>query len=190
MNKKNIVSILLAVVISIAIIGCNSAPTAVVDKNSPKEQIRQVQQRLKDLGYYQMTVDGIFGNGTKEAVKAFQRDKKLHADGIIGENTLKALDISFANKAGKYTTSELDLLARLVHGEAKNKSYVEKVAVAAIVLNRVKHPDFPNTVAGVIYQHGAFNSVSGAGFNKTPYKAAYDAARDAMHGFDPTLGQV
>ncbi len=148
-------------------------------------QTKQVQQKLKSLGYYKKSVDGIFGSGTRSAVKAFQRDYGLVVDGIVGPKTLKALGLS---SSSSQSSSDLYLLAKCVYAESRGEPYEGQVAVAAVILNRVKNPQFPNTIAGVIYQPWAFSSVQDGQINLEPNQTAYNAARDAMNGWDPTYG--
>ena len=157
------------------------------------ETVRQVQTKLKQWGYYSGSVDGVFGQSTYEAVTWFQRANGLTADGTVGGATLAALGIS-AQSAGETSaasaagTSDVELLAHCVYGEARGEPYVGKVAVAAVVLNRVKSSSFPNTISGVIYQDGAFTCVSDGQLYLTPDEDAYRAARDALNGWDPTYG--
>lgn len=148
---------------------------------------KQVQQKLKDLGYYKGAVDGIFGSQTIQAVKNFQRDYGLKVDGIVGTKTLNALGIG---GGGKYSSSDIYLLAKCVHAEARGEPYVGQVAVAAVILNRVKDPNFPNTISGVIYQPWAFTAVHDGQINLEPNQSAYNAATDAMNGWDPTYGCI
>ena len=151
-------------------------------------QTKQVQQKLKNLGYYKKKVDGIFGSGTRTAVRNFQRDWGLKVDGIVGKNTAKALGLNFFGSSNTGSNSDLYLLAKCVYAEARGESYVGQVAVAAVILNRVESPDFPNTVAGVIYQPWAFTAVNDGQINLEPNQTAYNAARDALNGWDPTYG--
>ena len=126
-------------------------------------EVTQIQTKLKRWGYYNGNIDGIYGSQTLEAVKYFQRKNGLKVDGIAGEQTLKAMGImtSSSNSTGSTTnSSDLNLLSRLIYGEARGESYTGQVAVGAVVLNRVKSSSFPNTIAGVIYQSGAFDVVS------------------------------
>lgn len=157
-------------------------------KGDTAANVKLVQERLTKLGYYDYGVDGIFGSRTRKAVKAFQRDSGLIADGIVGARTEKALGITLSGGTGSLTSSELNLLARCVYSEARGEPYAGQVAVAAVVLNRVRSSKFPNTVAGVIYQKGAFTAVSDGQINLTPNQTAYNAARDALNGWDPTNG--
>ena len=134
-------------------------------------------------------VDGIWGSRTLAAVKNFQHDKGLVADGIVGAKTEKALGVTLNQSSSTSLSSpELNLLARCVYSEARGEPYTGQVAVAAVVLNRVRSSSFPNTVSGVIYQPGAFTAVSDGQINLTPNETAYKAARDALNGWDPTNG--
>ena len=153
-------------------------------------QVTLIQQKLKQYGYFSGTVDGIFGQDTYNAVTYFQRKNELTADGVVGKSTAAALGISLTGSvaAAGYNESETYLLGRLVHGEARGEPYVGKVAVAAVVLNRVKSPSFPNTISGVVYQSGAFDAVSDGQIYLTPDEDSLRAARDALNGWDPTGG--
>ncbi len=147
-------------------------------------QNKEIQQRLKDLGYYNGAIDGVLGSGSVAAIKAFQRDNGLKADGIVGAKTAAKLNISITSQ----NSNDIYLLAKCVHAEARGEVYVGQVAVAAVILNRVKSPDFPNTIAGVVYQPWAFTAVHDGQINLEPNQSAYNAARDAMNGWDPTYG--
>lgn len=172
------------------------APTALaaVYWGQSGETVRRMQQKLKQWGYYTGTVDGVFGQGTYDAVIRFQQKNGLTADGVAGTATLAAMGITETAAASAVTTaassyaSEVELLARLIHGEARGEPYVGMVAVGAVVLNRVKSSRFPNTMAGVIYQSGAFDAVSDGQINLTPSEQSRRAARDALNGWDPTGG--
>lgn len=153
---------------------------------------KEVQTVLKKWGYYKGAVDGINGPQTKEAVKKFQRKYGLTADGIVGPLTASkmGLKVSGGTSSSSYNNNDLYLLAKLVHSEARGEIYTGQVAVAAVVLNRVKDSRFPNTIAGVIYQPWAFTAINDGQFNLEPNQTAYQAARDAMNGWDPTYGAV
>lgn len=162
---------------------------AYVVKGNTSANIRTVQQRLANLGYYNYKVDGIWGWRTTSAVKKFQRDYGLTVDGIVGKNTEKALKITLSSSSSSsLSTSERNLLARCVYAEARGEPYAGQVAIAAVVLNRVRSSSFPNTVSGVIYQRGAFTCVSDGQINMTPNSTAYKAVTDAINGWDPTNG--
>ncbi|PWM50197.1 MAG: spore cortex-lytic enzyme [Bacillota bacterium] len=168
---------------------------AVLKEGSRGNDVKTVQDKLRRWGYYKGSVDGIYGPKTKEAVKYFQRKNGLTADGIVGKKTFEALGMmEQANGSGSqssnngYTNSDTYLLARCIYGEARGESYTGQVAVGAVVLNRVKSPDFPNTISGVIYQKHAFTAVSDGQINLTPDQTAINAAKDALNGWDPTGG--
>lgn len=156
------------------------------------------QKKLKQWGYYYGAVDGIYGPKTYAAVVKFQRKNGLKEDGVIGQNTRKALGISEKEVKGVYNSTsrgvsrkdDITLLAMAIHGEARGEPYVGQVAVAAVILNRVKHPSFPNTIAGVIFQPGAFTAVDDGQIYLTPNNESYKAARDALNGWDPTGGAI
>ncbi len=169
---------------------------AVYKQGNRGSTVRKIQQKLKNWGYYTGSVDGIFGPKTKEAVKYFQRKNNLTADGVVGNQTLKALGMSSyitsGNQGGSssYSDSDVMLLAKLIYGEARGESYVGQVAVGAVVMNRIKSASFPNTMAGVIYQSYAFTAVDDGQINLTPNATAKKAAQDAMNGWDPTYGAL
>ena len=167
-----------------------TAQGATLTLGSRGERVALIQQRLKDWGDYQGAVDGVFGRGTYNAVVHFQRRSGLTADGRVGRKTAAALGVSLTGtvSAALYRESELSILARLVSGEARGEPYIGQVAVAAVVLNRVRSDDFPDTVAAVIFQPGAFDAVWDGQVAMTPTDSALRAARDAMNGWDPTGG--
>ena len=203
MKKIFKVSLIALMILSIGIFAGASSPTAttepvsyvaVITQGSTGATVKTIQRKLKNWGYYKGAVDGIFGAKTKEAVKYFQRKNGLKVDGIVGNNTLKALGISASasnqSGSGSYSNSDLMLLARLIYGEARGESYVGQVAVGAVVLNRVKSASFPNTMAGVIYQRYAFTAVEDGQINLTPNETAKKAAQDALNGWDPSYGSL
>ncbi len=156
---------------------------------STGNEVTQIQTKLKRWGYYNGSVDGIYGTQTYNAVKYFQRKNGLTVDGIAGKNTLAAMGI-YSNTTTGTNTANVELLAKLIHGEARGEPYKGMVAVGAVVLNRVDDSRFPSTIAGVIYQAGAFDAVSDGQINMTPSTSAYNAARDALNGWDPSGGAV
>ena len=167
-----------------------SASASVVAWGSRGSQVSLVQQKLKQYGYYDGAVDGVFGKETYNAVVWFQEKNGLKADGAVGPSTAAALGITLTGtvSASTYQESEVRILARLVSGEARGEPYVGQVAVAAVVLNRVKSPAFPNTISGVIFQTGAFDAVWDGQFDMEPTENSVRAARDALNGWDPTGG--
>lgn len=167
------------------------AQAAVLKQGSRGDSVKTVQQKLIRWGYLKGSADGIFGAKTKAAVVAFQKKNGLTADGIIGTRTAQALGISLSGTTSSFSSAsstDLNLLARVVYGEARGEPYTGQVAVAAVVLNRVRSSSFPNSVAGVVYQSGAFDCVSDGQINLTPNQSAYNAAKDALNGWDPTYG--
>lgn len=170
----------------------NVADAAVLKQGSKGDTVKTVQTKLIKWGYLTGKADGVFGAKTKAAVIKFQRKNGLAADGVIGTRTAQALGISLSQSTSTSSQStsstDLNLLARVVYGEARGEPYTGQVAVAAVVLNRVKSSSFPNTIAGVVYQSGAFDCVSDGQINLTPNQSAYNAARDALNGWDPTYG--
>lgn len=161
-------------------------------RGSSGSEVRQIQEKLKRWGYYSGSVDGIYGSGTEKAVKKFQKANGLTADGIAGKATLNAMGITSksSSSGGGNSSNDLNLLSKVVYSEARGEPYVGQVAVAAIVLNRVSNSSFPNTVAGVVYQSGAFDAVSDGQINLTPDSTARKAAQDAINGWDPTYGCI
>lgn len=161
---------------------------------SSGEEVKQIQQKLKSWGYYNGAIDGVYGSKTVEAVKKFQSKNGLTADGIAGQKTLEALGInttSGSSSSGSTSNnSDLNLLSHLVYGEARGEVYKGQVAVAATVLNRVADSRFPNTVAGVIYQSGAYTAVADGQINLSPDASSKKAAQDAINGWDPSLGSI
>lgn len=152
------------------------------------EEVRRIQQKLKDLGYTVGSVDGIFGLQTQKAVLDFQRNNGLDADGIVGRLTLEALGISTVS-AGQ-NQSSVELLARVISAEARGESYAGQVAVGAVILNRVEHPSFPDTIAGVVYQSGAFTCMTDGQINQPVSESSRRAAQDALNGVDPSGGAL
>lgn len=153
--------------------------------------MKQIQTKLKNWGYYNGDIDGVYGSKTVSAVKFFQRSNGLTADGIAGSKTLEAMGISSSsNSSAGNNSANVELLARVIHGEARGEPYTGMVAVGAVILNRVKSPNFPSTIAGVVYQNGAFDAVADGQVNLQPSKQSYNAARDAMNGWDPSGGAI
>ena len=183
-------SLALLFAVNIAVISlAQQAQAATYRQGSTGEQVRIIQTKLKNWGYYDGAVDGIFGSGTAEAVRYFQRKNGLTADGIAGPATLKALGMSTGG-GGSGQESTVELLARVISAEARGEPYSGQVAVGAVILNRVEHPSFPNTIAGVVYQPGAFTCMVDGQFNEPVAQSAVRAARDALNGVDPSGGAI
>ena len=190
-NRKKIAAILAMLLLICVLIP--QADAAVLKVGSSGSEVKTLQTKLKRWGYYWGNIDGIFGNATKASVQYFQRSNGLTADGVVGPATAKALGMSAGGSSGSSSSSSssdnnLYLLAKLVYGEARGEPYKGQVAVAAVVLNRVKSSTFPNSVSGVVYQSGAFSVVSDGQINLSPDETAIKAARDAINGWDPTGG--
>lgn len=155
------------------------------------EEVRKIQQKLKNWGYYSGGVDGIYGTQTQNAVKSFQRKNGLTADGIAGKDTLNAMGISSSSSSSdKFTSNDVYLLAKVIAAEARGESYTGQVAVGAVILNRVEHSSFPDSISGVVYQAGAFSCVTDSNWKVEPTDTAKKAARDAINGWDPTGGAI
>ena len=171
----------------------NNEVDALSKYGSRGSEVTQIQTKLKRWGYYKGNIDGIYGSQTVEAVKYFQRKNGLAVDGIAGPKTLAAMGImtsSSTSSSSSSSSSNVNLLARLIYGEARGEPYTGQVAVGAVVLNRVKSSSFPNTISGVIYQSGAFDVVSDGQINLTPNSTATKAAQDALNGWDPSYGAI
>lgn len=160
-------------------------------RGSTGDTVREIQTRLKNWGYYTGEIDGIYGSKTEAAVRYFQRQNGLDADGQAGPLTLSALGLpAGSNQSSPAYEGDAALLARLISAEARGEPYIGQVAVGAVVLNRVEHPSFPNTISGVIYQTDAFTCVTDGQFDQPVSESAYRAAEEAMAGSDPSGGAI
>lgn len=190
--KKRSLIILLAVLIllnSVIILGVQGAFSVSYRRGSSGDTVKQIQKKLANLGYYTGSIDGIYGSKTEAAVRAYQRDYGLTVDGIAGTNTLASLGISQSSSSSS-KDADVSLLARLISAEARGEPYIGQVAVGAVVLNRMKHPSFPASLSGVIYQPGAFSCLNDGQFWQPVADSAYKAARDALNGWDPSGGAI
>ena len=189
-QKKLILALAVLFALNIFLIAlAQSASADLYKRGSSGAVVREIQTRLKNWGYYSGPVDGVYGSKTEEAVRRFQRKNGLSADGQAGSQTLAALGIPETGGGGN-SGGDLQLLARLISAEARGEPYIGQVAVGAVVLNRVEHPSFPNSLAGVIYQPGAFSCLDDGQFDEPVSESAYRAAREAMNGYDPSYGAV
>ena len=198
-HRLVIFGFILSLVLVMTVVGFSkySEVEALSKYGSRSDEVKQIQEKLKRWGYYSGNVDGIYGSQTLAAVKSFQQKNGLTVDGIAGEKTLAAMGImssssssSGSSSSTNSNSSNVNLLARLIYGEARGESYTGQVAVGAVVLNRVKSSSFPNTISGVIYQSGAFDAVSDGQINLTPDSTAKKAAQDALNGWDPSYGAI
>jgi N-acetylmuramoyl-L-alanine amidase len=185
---------ILLVLLAVLFYGCETVPAASYKVGSSGDAVKEIQQRLKDWGYYNGAVDGKYGEATRAAVVWFQKKHGITADGIVGAQTAEKLGVAAPTGGGGGSSSgnsnDVYLLARLVYGEARGEPYKGMVAVAAVVLNRVESSQFPGSIAKVIYQSGAFSVVDDGQINLAPNQQSLDAARDAMNGWDPSGGAL
>ena len=196
MKKKIIFIILLlglVVTFDVVLMSWNSEVEALSKYGSRGTEVRTIQEKLKRWGYYSGSVDGIYGSQTVAAVKKFQKKNGLTVDGIAGTKTLAAMGINSSsnkNTSSASNQNDINLLSKVIYSEARGEPYKGQVAVGAVVLNRVASSSFPNTLAGVVYQSGAFDAVSDGQINLTPDETARKAAQDAINGWDPTSGCI
>ena len=191
-RKKLCMALAVVFLVNILIICLvQNAWAASYKKGSTGSVVSQIQTKLSAWGYYNGSIDGIYGSRTEAAVKSFQKKNGLTADGIAGKNTLAAMGITDnSGTAAGSNSGDVALLARLISAEARGEPYAGQVAVGAVVLNRMKHPSFPNTMSGVIYQSGAFSCIDDGQFNQPVADSCYQAARDALNGSDPSGGAI
>ena len=189
-RKRLLIALAILFAVNIFIIAmAQNASADLYKKGSSGAAVREIQTRLKNWGYYFCAVDGVYGSKTEEAVRYFQRKNGLSVDGQVGNLTLAALGIQPTGSGGN-SSGDLQLLARLISAEARGEPYTGQVAVGAVVLNRVEHPSFPNSISGVIYQPGAFSCLDDGQFDQPVSESAYRAARDAINGYDPSYGAI
>ena len=194
MKRRLAGALALLFALNIAIITlAQSAQAATYRMGSSGEQVRTIQTKLKNWGYYSGAVDGIYGAQTAKAVEYFQRKNGLTADGSVGPATLRALGMENSVSTGGAAAGQADslaLLARVISAEARGEPYSGQVAVGAVILNRVEHPSFPNTIAGVVYQPGAFTCMVDGQIDQPVASSALRAAQEALNGSDPSGGAI
>ncbi len=190
-RSVQLAALFLANILLIIAITAMPARAATYSFGSTGSTVKTIQEKLSGWGYYSGPVDGIYGSLTRDAVYVFQRKNGLTVDGIAGPATLRALGIASGGTASVGSRDENSyLLARIISAEARGEPYEGQVAVGAVVMNRVRHPSFPNTIAGVVYQSGAFTAVTDGQFNQPIADSAYRAAADALNGWDPSGGAI
>ena len=195
-KRRLLAALVLLFAVNIALIlFAQSAQAATYRQGSSGEQVRVIQDKLKRWGYYDGAVDGIFGSATARAVRYFQRSNGLQVDGIVGAQTLAALGIfdtggTSGGSGAAAQDATVSLLARVISAEARGEPYVGQVAVGAVILNRVEHPSFPSTVAGVVYQPGAFSCMLDGQIDQPVAESAVRAAQEALNGSDPSGGAI
>lgn len=186
-------ALLFAVNIALILIA-QTARAATYRQGSSGEQVRVIQDKLKRWGYYDGAVDGIFGSATEKAVRYFQRTNGLTEDGVVGKATLAALGMfntgTGTSSGAAAQDATVNLLARVISAEARGEPYVGQVAVGAVILNRVEHPSFPSTVAGVVYQPGAFSCMLDGQIDQPVAESCVRAAQEALNGSDPSGGAI
>lgn len=187
---RSIALIVLAIGLIISVNYFEKSEEAISRYGSSGSEVKEIQTKLKRWGYYNGSIDGVYGTQTVNAVKYFQKKNGLTADGIAGSKTLAAMGISSGSSTSSSSQSNLNLLAHAINGEARGEQYEGMVAVGAVILNRVRSSNFPSTVAGVIYQPGAFTAVSDGQINLEPSQSSYKAAQDALNGWDPSGGAL
>ncbi|MBR3293488.1 MAG: spore cortex-lytic enzyme [Oscillospiraceae bacterium] len=191
MKRRAMALAVIAAVNALLILLAQTAMADLYKRGSSGATVTQIQTRLKNWGYYEGSVDGIYGSRTERAVRYFQQKNGLTVDGQAGPQTLAALGLpTGSGGTAQKSSGDVYLLARLISAEARGEPYVGQVAVGAVVLNRVRHPSFPNTISGVIYQTDAFTCVSDGQFNQPIAESAYRAAQDALGGWDPSGGAI
>ena len=193
-RKKLILALAVIFAVNIFIIAlAQRASAELYKKGSGGSVVSEIQTRLKNWGYYNGDVDGVYGSQTEKAVRWFQQKNGLNVDGQVGDQTLAALGMPVSGAGsggGGGSSGSMDLLARLISAEARGEPYEGQVAVGAVVLNRVEHPSFPNSIAEVIYQPGAFSCLDDGQFDEPVAESAYRAAQDAVNGWDPSYGAI
>lgn len=193
-RKRLILALVLIFAVNLFIIAlARSASADLYKKGASGQTVKEIQSKLRDWGYYRGPVDGIYGSKTEEAVKYFQRKNGLNADGQVGNQTLAALGHhgpTGNSGGGAAQSGDLYLLARLISAEARGEPYIGQVAVGAVVLNRIDHPSFPNSLSGVIYQPDAFTCMYDGQFDQPISESAYRAAQEALNGYDPSYGAI
>ncbi|WP_088188700.1 spore cortex-lytic enzyme [Desulfosporosinus sp. FKA] len=190
--------LIVGVILSIALAGIahGALGERLLGRGSSGSDVQEMQRRLVQLGYVVGPIDGKFGPKTEAAIRNFQKDRGIKVDGLAGTKTiseLKRLTGQSTNASGKaigYKNVDINLLAHAVNGEARGEPYLGQVAVAAVILNRIADPVFPKTIADIIYQPGAFSSVSDGQINLTPTASSLRAAREAASGVDPSKGAL
>jgi N-acetylmuramoyl-L-alanine amidase len=184
MKKKIIISLSVFIIFMFVLVG--SIGLFKRETYAYDTHMTEIQMRLKELGYYDGEINGYYDDLTVVAIKQFQSDNGIYVSGAVGGVTARALGISMTEQE----SNDLYLLAKCIHAEARGEPYVGQVAVGAVILNRVADPNFPNSIYGVIYQPWAFTAVHDGQINLEPEASSYQAATDALNGWDPTYGSI
>ncbi|MBR4112588.1 MAG: cell wall hydrolase [Ruminiclostridium sp.] len=185
---KLVIALLIAV-FCIKAVDAGTAVPAYSQTGSSGTEVEEIQRVLKDRGIFKGEITGYYGAQTAQAVSEFQRQQGLPETGIADERTLKRMGITIG-ELPEATDANVGLLARIISAEGRGESYIGQVAIGAVICNRIEHPSFPDTLAGVIYQSGAFTALIDGQFNEEITDSAYSAARDALSGWDPSGGAI
>ena len=185
---KLVIALLVAVLCIKAIDVPNTVP-AYSQTGSSGTEVEEIQRVLKERGIFKGEITGYYGAQTAQAVSTFQRQQGLPETGIADQTTLKRMGITIGTLP-EATDANVGLLARIISAEGRGESYIGQVAIGAVICNRIEHPSFPDTLAGVIYQSGAFTALIDGQFNEEITDSAYSAARDALSGWDPSGGAI
>lgn len=185
-------ALLLALCLLTTALTLQGAGAVAYRQGSSGSVVTTIQTKLKRWGYYNGSVDGIYGSETAKAVRLFQSRNGLRVDGVAGEATLVKLGIPVRSDGATTThaSGDVALLAKVISAEARGEPYTGQVAVGAVILNRIRHPSFPSSVAGVVYEPGAFSCMDDGQIDQPVADSAYRAARDAMNGSDPSGGAI
>ena len=197
-KHRRIVRVVLVLVLNLAILFSvaqiytvqNETVATLSKYGSRGSEVTNIQTKLKSLGLYSDKIDGIYGKNTQAAVRTFQQQKGLQVDGIAGPQTLKALGLTSGSATGSISQRDIDLLARIISAESRGEPYIGQVAVGAVIMNRVEHPSFPDTIAGVVYQPGAFTAVVDGQINQPVAESSVRAAQEVLNGSDPSGGAI
>lgn len=200
-QKKRLCALLCTILLlNTLVLGfAQSALAASYRQGDSGSAVTTIQTKLKRWGYFDGPVDGVYGSKTTKAVRSFQQKNGLTADGVVGPATLKALGMeqtsqnsgsSQTGSSGGNASGDVALLAKVISAEARGEPYDGQVAVGAVILNRIAHPSFPNTLAGVVYEPGAFTCMVDGQIDQPIASSAYQAARDALNGADPSGGAI
>lgn len=215
MKMKKSFFLLGSLVLAVAIVGTTPIPANAFSKNTIEvgasgSDVREMQGRLKFIGFYTGAIDGEFGWRSYWALRNFQYEFGMKIDGILGPKTKLMLYNATKNwspgapetpsapattppttkKAANVSSNDLKLMANAVYGESRGEPYIGQVAVAAVILNRTRNPAFPNTPSAVIFEPRAFTAVADGQIYLTPNETAKKAVNDALKGWDPTGGAI
>ncbi len=192
MRKKLLLSLLLLFAVNIALILTLQYARAAYQMGSSGPTVVTLQKKLIRWGYMEGEADGIYGSRTQAAIRRFQKTNGLTPDGVAGSKTLAALGIFEGQPSGApgAQSGDVALLARVISAEARGEPYAGQVAVGAVILNRIEHPSFPGTLAGVVYQPGAFSCMLDGQIDQPVAESSIRAARDALNGADPSGGAI